>query len=99
MNSDEDLDALAARIAAEPRVFVRLAPTKPTATWEVRAFEVTLGIAPQSWQRRLWSYPKARLLSSARHGTTVAEWIRSRRIEDGRGATAHVDGLSNVGAF
>lgn len=98
MNSNEDLDALASRIEAEPSVWVRLALTRPSAMWEIRAFEVTLGLAPPSWRRHLWSYPNALLISSIRRSETVARWVRTRRVAV-RGATVRAESLSSPAQF
>jgi len=95
MNRRESLDALADKLDAEPRVWVRLALTKSESDWQVRVLEVTAGCPPPRWQVVRWHYPNARLDASVRQGKTVAKWLRARRLRV-NGVTSPLTDLSET---
>jgi len=74
------LRELIERVTAEPRVWIRLAASKPDADWQLSLLEVTLGEAPHGWRRQRWQYPNAAFIASAPSGKTVAGWLVRRRV-------------------
>ena len=74
------LDSLVARVADEPRVWVRVATSRPVDEWQLALLEVTLGEPPPRWRRCRWEYGRAVFAASAPNGKTVAGWLKCRRI-------------------
>jgi hypothetical protein len=67
-------------LGATPRVWLRIAASKPEDDWRLALFEVTLGGAPPTWRRERWIYPRAAFIAASPAGTTVAKWLERRRL-------------------
>ncbi len=67
-------------LAAERRVWVRVAASCPASEWELRLLEVATGAAPPTWRRRRWEYRRAIFLAMAPAGRTVAGWLERSRV-------------------
>jgi hypothetical protein len=74
------LSDLTDHLREAPRVWVRLAATRPQDDWQLSLLEVTLGEAPPGWKRQRWSYERAVFVASAPAGATVARWLEHGRI-------------------
>lgn len=74
------LDELREHLAAQPRVWIRLAAGRPQDTWQLAAVEITTGAAPPSWRARRWLYENARFVATTVAGRTAAGWVGKRLI-------------------
>jgi hypothetical protein len=53
------LSALLEHLKGQPRVWLRLAVSRPETEWQLALLEVTLGEPPPCWRRQRWLYPSA----------------------------------------
>src|SRR6266446_1786539 len=73
------LEDLTDRVRSHPRVWVRLAVSRPLDAWQLSLLEVTLGEPPPGWTRQNWLY--ASFVAAAPTGAAVARWIQTGRIQ------------------
>jgi hypothetical protein len=76
----QPVSVLSEYLAAQNRVWVRLAASRLEADWQLSLLEVTVGEAPPNWRRQRWSYERAIFVASQPAGATVAKWLTRERI-------------------
>lgn len=74
------VSTLAAYLAAQQRVWVRVGASRPNGDWRLSLLEVTVDGAPPSWRRGRWSYERAVFVAATPAGATVSRWLERERI-------------------
>lgn len=74
------MSELAAYLAEQPRVWVRVGASRRDGDWQLSLLEVTVEEAPPSWRRGRWSYEHATFVASKPAGATVSRWLEHGRI-------------------
>jgi hypothetical protein len=74
------LSALVEQLKDQPRVWLRLAVSRPETEWQLALLEVTLREPPPGWRRQRWLYPSAAFIASMPAGATVAKWFHRKRL-------------------
>jgi len=71
-------------IAAEPKVWVRLAAVVDSGVWKQHIMKMTAGEAPPSWVEQRWEYSTSVFCSVVRKGSVVAGWMKRKKMVIGR---------------
>ncbi|MDA8309424.1 MAG: ATP-binding protein [Actinomycetota bacterium] len=69
-----------ALLAAEQRLWLRIAAVAVNEEWHETHLEITSGVAPPRWSARRWAYDDALFWSFETDGPTVAGWLQGGEI-------------------
>lgn len=71
LNAPEPLDAVLARLAAEPSAWVRLAAARYDDAWEVEVCDIVTGVPPASWRGERMIYRDGIFIALRTKGSAV----------------------------
>jgi hypothetical protein len=78
------LEDLIAAVRATETVWIRLAGRRSDDSWGLALLEITAGEEPPAFERATWLYEAAAFTAAPQRGSTVADWLAQRKINQGR---------------